>query len=116
MYSGDIEPDRADVREGVQAVFPQGDSAESWGTIAAWAWGIHRILDYLTTLPELDASRIIVVGHSRLGKTALLAGAFDTRIAVVMPHQAGMGGTAAIARPLGAKKTVDGTRIAPWRP
>jgi hypothetical protein len=94
MYSGDIEPDRADVREGVQAAFPQGDSAESWGTIAAWAWGIHRILDYLTTVPELDASRIIVVGHSRLGKTALLAGAFDTRIAVVMPHQAGMGGTA----------------------
>lgn len=94
VYSGDIEPDRADLREGVQAVFDQGKRPEAWGTIAAWAWGIHRILDYLVTLPELDAARIIVVGHSRLGKTALLAGAFDERIAVVMPHQAGMGGTA----------------------
>lgn len=94
VYSGDIEPDRADVREGVQAVFDQGKRPEAWGTIAAWAWGIHRVLDYLVTVPELDAGRIIVVGHSRLGKTALLAGAFDERIAVVMPHQAGMGGTA----------------------
>jgi dienelactone hydrolase len=94
VYSGDIEPDRTDLREGVQAVFDQGKAPEAWGTIAAWAWGIHRVLDYLVTLPEIDAARIIVVGHSRLGKTALLAGAFDERIAVVMPHQAGMGGTA----------------------
>ena len=94
VYSGDIEPDRTDVREGVQATFAQDKSPEAWGTITAWAWGIHRVLDYLVTLPELDAGRIIVVGHSRLGKTALLAGAFDERIAVVMPHQAGMGGTA----------------------
>ena len=94
IYSGDIEPDDKDMRRGVQAVFDQGKSPEAWGTIAAWAWGIHRVIDYLVTLPEIDAGRIIVVGHSRLGKTALLAGAFDERIAVVMPHQAGMGGTA----------------------
>jgi hypothetical protein len=94
VYSGDIEPDRTDVREGVQSVFAQDKGPHSWGTIAAWAWGIARVIDYLTTLPEIDARRIVVVGHSRLGKTALLAGAFDTRIAVVMPHQAGMGGTA----------------------
>jgi hypothetical protein len=94
VYSGDIEPDRADVREGVQATFAQEKSPDAWGTIAAWAWGIHRVIDYLATVPEVDAARIVVVGHSRLGKTALLAGAFDERIAVVMPHQAGMGGTA----------------------
>jgi hypothetical protein len=94
VYYGDIEPDRTDLREGVQKVFQQGDSPTAWGTIAAWAWGIQRVLDYLVTLPELDAAKIIVVGHSRLGKTALLAGAFDERIAIVMPHQAGMGGTA----------------------
>lgn len=94
VYAGDIEPDDKDIRRGVQAVFDQGKSPTAWGTIAAWAWGIHRVIDYLVTLPEIDGTRIVVVGHSRLGKTALLAGAFDERIAVVMPHQAGMGGTA----------------------
>ena len=80
-------PDRRP--QGVQATFDQGKEPDAWGTITAWAWGIQRVLDYLVTEPELDATRIIVVGHSRLGKTALLAGAFDERIAVVMPHQAG---------------------------
>ncbi len=53
-----------------------------------------RAVDYLVQDPDIDASRIIVVGHSRLGKTALLAGAFDERIAMAIPLQAGMGGTA----------------------
>jgi len=93
VYCGDIDPDRGDVREGVQPVIdPKGE--HDWGSIAAWAWGIMRVIDYLETDADIDAGRIVVVGHSRLGKTALLAGAFDTRIAVVMPHQAGMGGTA----------------------
>src|SRR5206468_6864333 len=65
-----------------------------WGTIAAWAWGIHRAVDYLVTDKDLDKSRIAVVGHSRLGKTALLAAAFDDRIALAVPLQAGCGGTA----------------------
>src|SRR5581483_953464 len=65
-----------------------------WGTIAAWAWGIQRAIDYLVTDPDIDAARIIVVGHSRLGKTALLAGAFDERVAMAIPLQAGCGGTA----------------------
>src|SRR5262249_47270523 len=64
------------------------------GTIAAWAWGVQRLVDYLVTDPDIDAKRIAVVGHSRLGKTALLAAAFDERIALAIPHQAGCGGTA----------------------
>ncbi|MCS7047461.1 MAG: acetylxylan esterase, partial [Gemmataceae bacterium] len=94
VYSGDIEPDDKETRRGVQVVFDQGKRPEAWGTIAAWAWGLHRIVDYLVTVAELDSTKIIVVGHSRLGKTALLAGAFDERFAIVIPHQAGMGGTA----------------------
>ncbi len=95
FYSGDVDPDRPDVREGVQKTFgPRERGEHDWGTIMAWAWGIQRVVDYLVTDPDVDARRIAVVGHSRLGKTALLAGAMDDRIALIIPHQAGMGGTA----------------------
>ena len=91
FYSGDIDADRKDVRDGVQKYFGKD---YDWSTIAAWAWGYSRVIDYLVTDPDIDATKIIAVGHSRNGKTALLAGAFDERIAVVIPHQAGCGGSA----------------------
>jgi hypothetical protein len=97
-YCGDIDPDRNDFTDGVHPHFPGRDGKErgphDWGTIAAWAWGLMRCVDYLVTDKDLDSRRIAVVGHSRLGKTALLAGAFDERIALVIPHQAGCGGSA----------------------
>jgi hypothetical protein len=98
FYNGDIDPDRAEVREGVQphlqklGLIKPGPTA--CGTIAAWAWGIHRAVDYLVSDKDLDSKRVIVVGHSRLGKAALLAAAFDDRIALAIPLQAGCGGTA----------------------
>ncbi len=97
FYCGDIDPDRPDVREGIQPhLRKKGEEAgpHDWGTIAAWAWGISRAVDYLRTDKDLDKDKIAVVGHSRLGKTAILAGAFDERIALVIPLQAGCGGTA----------------------
>jgi hypothetical protein len=96
FYNGDIDPDRADKREGVtQAWLPEGKiGLDHTASIMAWAWGIHRVIDYLVTLKEIDAKKIVCVGHSRLGKTALVAAAFDERIAIAMPHQAGCGGTA----------------------
>jgi hypothetical protein len=98
FYSGDVDPDRADVREGVQPhLVKQGKikpGPDACGTIMAWAWGIHRAVDYLVADKDLDKDRIAVVGHSRLGKTALLAAAFDDRIALAIPLQAGCGGTA----------------------
>jgi hypothetical protein len=97
FYNGDIDPDRKDVREGIRPFFQkkgQKSGPHAWGTIAAWAWGLHRAVDYLVTDNAIDKNRIAVVGHSRLGKTALLAGALDERIALVIPHQAGCGGTA----------------------
>lgn len=96
-YSGDIEEDRKDtagplrpfVVPSVKGERPADDTA----TVMLWAWGVHRMVDFVTADTAFDPKRIAVVGHSRLGKTALLAGAFDERIACVFPHQAGCGGT-----------------------
>jgi hypothetical protein len=96
FYCGDIQPDRPNVREGMRATMPvlKGDEiGNETATIMWWAWGIHRAVDYLSTHQMIDPKQIAAVGHSRLGKTALLAGAFDDRIAVVIPNQAGCGGS-----------------------
>jgi hypothetical protein len=95
FYNGDIDPDHAGERDNIQQHIGSGKpSLGDWGTVAAWAWGIHRAVDFLVTVKEIDAKRIACVGHSRLGKTALLAAAYDDRIALAIPHQAGCGGTA----------------------
>ncbi len=98
FYSGDIDPDRKDVSEGIYAWLAGGDPARNKpadrGTIAAWAWGFQRCVDYLVTERGVDSHRIAALGHSRNGKTALLAAAFDERIAIAFPHQAGCGGSA----------------------
>lgn len=117
FYHGDVDPDRAGAAEGLRAFAATGRLREAleappadrrcpacperyargdydWSTIAAWAWGFHRAVDYLLTDPTVDARRIAVFGHSRNGKTALLAGAFDERIGLVLCHQAGCGGSA----------------------
>lgn len=95
FYCGDIQPDRPNVDEGMRKTMPKppgGQRGDETATIMWWAWGIHRAVDYLLTDKSIDGKRLAVVGHSRLGKTALLAGAFDDRIAVVIPHQSGCGG------------------------
>jgi len=100
FYSGDVDPDTADMSDGIGPAFYKpgqtAAAADDAGTIALWAWGYHRVVDYLHAdgKNKVDPKRIAVVGHSRNGKTALLAGAFDERIAVVIPLQAGCGGTA----------------------
>ncbi len=98
FYHGDIAPDKHDWTDGIHRhYYKVGQNApgpHDWGTIAAWAWGFHRAVDYLVTDQDVDRGRIAVFGHSRNGKTALLAAAFDDRIALALPHQAGCGGTA----------------------
>jgi dienelactone hydrolase len=90
FYYGDVEPDRPDATEGIRACL---ELTNDTGAIAAWAWGISRAVDYLVTDKDIDARRIAVVGHSRNGKAAALAAAFDDRIALAIPLQAGCGGT-----------------------
>ena len=83
----EIAPDSAE-RTGVYAAYPNYEG----GRAAAWAWGYHRVLDYLLTQPFTDPKRIIITGHSRGGKAVLLAGATDERIAVTAPNNSGCGG------------------------
>ena len=63
-----------------------------WGILGGWAWGVSRIVDYIETDPSLDAAKVIVSGISRTGKSALIAGAFDERIALTAPVVTGGGG------------------------
>jgi hypothetical protein len=116
-YSGDIDPDRNDDTDGVQPHFRRVNQTRpgenDWGTIRAWAWGTSRIIDYLTTRPDIDPHRICVTGHSRLGKTALVAAAFDERIALVVPHQSGTGGCA-LSRDNDQETVERITRVFPW--
>lgn len=64
----------------------------TFGVLSAWAWGFHRCVDALVTLPEVRADAIAITGHSRGGKTVLLAGATDERVAVTNPNGSGIGG------------------------
>ena len=69
-----------------------GRSGTEWGILSAWAWGASRVMDWLETEPSVDARHVGVVGLSRNGKAALVAGATDTRFAMTVSCCSGMGG------------------------
>lgn len=118
-YCGDFFPDRPDGRpQSVLAALGRPVNGElpkdEPGAIGAWAWGLSRILDWLVTLPEVDPNKVIVVGHSRLGKTALWAGACDQRFAMVVSNDSGCGGAALSRRNFGETLTVITERFPHW--
>ncbi len=102
FYYGDVEPDLKDgIKNGIRGKYLKPGQTQvgetEWGAVAAWAWGLGRVMDYFETDTQIDSKRIAIQGASRLGKTVFWAGARDPRFAMVIASVSGESG-AAISR------------------
>lgn len=100
LHYGDIYPDYPEgIKSSIYNLFE--NMPKETGSISAWAWGLSRAMDYLETEQEIDHHQVAVIGHSRLGKTALWAGVQDHRFAMIVSNNSGSGGAAISRRRFG---------------
>ena len=93
LYYNDVTNDDGDFNDKLAAFYPRTGSGRDPAKISLWAWSVSRALDHLLTRADIDETRIALIGHSRLGKTALWCAANDTRIRCVCSNDSGCMGT-----------------------